>query len=692
MHLQALSEGEQANGRNPAGQPETAREFVMLDFKTTVITGLLVVAGAVPALADTVSPVDEAVMVSKDVDEEQQQLAVRATYLSSGGYAVTSQEYIDAVGVSFDLGAIGSVSGATLRMPVLEYYSLGGRVPLKIFAFADDGAIDLFDYKAGFSVPVSSLDVIGMAEVVLDVTGPVNAILQSSRYAGFRVVTDWTPDEIPGETFPSFKGARFDTEAATLEFTPGSAPDIDDSSAVFDGFRLTVPDISVDELGIVDAGFYLTDLDNSIFTLVHADVNPVYNGSSGSLSGVELLNCDAFNAPSVPQTSSNPAIFSSSSGLLSAPNVSFQGQQWDMVFTLVSGGNQSIQFRLVSLEPSPETPPLTTVASLGGTAIIEPTQDFIPLCHGWVLIGDSSKNRLVERNVITGETADSYYFNTQPDQLTLDDENNVVYFSTHPETERLYKLELNTGIVSYNRIIEGERQYSPIDIVPGEDGNLFVLLHDRSPGDSPAVNGLWMGILNGDAEPVVPSLPLDSPVRVAYDRVQQRVFLTTESNLATFGFFPETNEFIFVDGTDIPVGSGCTDFDVSPNGDRLAYACPNGNNETITPFAIHDLDPVDYHNPDGEWYLGASPVSATFGHEGNLLIATDGDHLFFFDVITHLLLEKYDLGLAPGDVVRKIRLSRDGELLLVFLQNELDSPNGKMLWMPMPDINGAYPW
>jgi hypothetical protein len=326
---------------------------------------------------------------------------------------------------------------------------------------------------------------------------------------------------------------------------------------------------------------------------------------------------------------------------------------------------------------------------LGGTAIIEPTQDFIPLCHGWVLIGDSSKNRLVERNVITGETAGSYLFNTQPDQLTLDDENNVVYFSTHPETERLYKLNLNNGIVSYNRIIEGERQFSPLDIVPGEDGNLFVLLHDRSTGDSPAVNGLWLGILDGNADPVVPSLPLDSPVRVVYDKLQQRVYVTTESNLATFNFFPDSNEFAFVDGTDIPVGSGCTDFAVSPDGNRLAYACPNGNNETVTPFAIHDLDPVDYHNPDGEWYLGASPVSATFSEAGDMLIATDGNQLFFFDVVTHLLLEKYDLGIAAGDVVKKIRLSRDGQLLLVFLENDLDSENGKMLWMPMPDLQGT---
>jgi len=662
---------------------QIAREFFMRRIAVALF-GLLTSLDVTHAIADTATLVDEAVMVNRDLNGEQGYVG-RATYLSSGGYVVTSSEYIDAVGVSFDLGTTSGVAQATLRIPVQEYYPVAGKIPIQIYAFADDGSIDLWDYGAGFSVPVASLNVFGVTEVVLDVTGPVNAILQSSRYAGFRFVTGWSPEEIPSNSFPAFKGARFNAEAAKLEFTSGTPPVSGLNTAAFDGFSLTVPGISVDELGTVDARFVLSDLDNSLFTLVAADVYPIQSGSSGPRSGVQLLNCAAFNPPSVPKSSVNSAKFSYSSGLLNASGVSFQGKQYDMVFTLVPD-DEAILFRLLSLELTPPTPPLNTVTSLGGTAIIEPTQDFLPLCHGWVLIGDSSRNRLVERNVITGEVGATYFFNTQPDQLSLDDVNKVVYFSTHPETERLYKLDLNTGIITYNRIIEGERQFSPVDIVPGEDGNLFVLLHDRSPGDSPAVNGLWMGILDGDADPVVPSLPLDSPISISYDPVQRRVFVTTESNLATFEFFPNTNAFSFVDGTDIPVGSGCTDFAVSPDGNRLAYACPNGNNETITPFAIHDLDPVDYHNPDGEWYLGNPPVSATFSADGEMLIATDGNQLYFFDVITHLLLDKYQLGIAPGDVVKKVRLSRDGELILVFMQNELDSPSGKMLWMSMPDF------
>ncbi|MBT8146695.1 MAG: hypothetical protein KJN90_07560, partial [Gammaproteobacteria bacterium] len=556
------------------------------------IFGILALFSAVAAYGDNATLVDEAVMVNKELDPEA--VVVRATYLSSGGFAVVGAEYIDAVGLSFDVGSNTSVSKATLRIPIDEVYPIGFNVPISVYAFADNGQIDLFDYSAGFSLPVSSQNVFGLTEIAVDVTSAVNSILQSSRYAGFRIVPDLIPEDIPDEAFPAFKGAKFDSSAATLEFTPGGVPVSGTDSAVFDGFRLYVPGISVPDLGVVDAEFNLTDLDSSIFSLVAADVDPIGGGSGNQLSGVELLDCQAFTPPSLPETAANPASFSSTSRLLNAPNVSFQGEDVDMVLALVQEGNPTT-FRLVSLEPSPPTPPLNTVSSLGGAAVIEPSQDFIPLCHGWVLLGDSSRNRLVERNVITGEVGGTYFFNTQPDQLTLDDGNGTVYFSTHPQTERLYKLNLNTGIISYNRIVEGERQFSPVDLVLGEDGNLFTLLLDRSTGESPAPSGLWLGLLDSNADPVIPALPLQEPVRVAYDRVQKRVFLTTESNLATFDFFPDTNEVVFVDGTDIPVGSGCTDFAVSPDGSRLAYACPNGNNDEFTPLAIHDLDPVDYH-------------------------------------------------------------------------------------------------
>ena len=173
-----------------------------------------------------------------------------------------------------------------------------------------------------------------------------------------------------------------------------------------------------------------------------------------------------------------------------------------------------------------------------------------------------------------------------------------------------------------------------------------------------------------------------------YDKVLDHVFLATASNLATFDFDAGTNTLTFVPGTDIAVGSSCTDFSTSPDGTRLAYTCPNGNRSTQN-FSIVDMAPDDYFDSDGEWYLGSSPVSATFNKAGTILIATDNDKLYFFDVVTHLILEDFELGLTEGEAIKKIRTSLDGNYLILFLENEVHDESSKFYWMPMPAITGT---
>ena len=101
------------------------------------------------------------------------------------------------------------------------------------------------------------------------------------------------------------------------------------------------------------------------------------------------------------------------------------------------------------------------------------------------------------------------------------------------------------------------------------------------------------------------------------------------------------------------------------------------------------MAPDDYFDSDGEWFLGSSPVSATFNNAGTILIATDNVKLYFFDVVTHLILEDFELGLVEDEQIDKIRISRDGEFLIIYLQNELHDANSKFYWMPMPAITGT---
>ena len=455
-----------------------------------------------------------------------------------------------------------------------------------------------------------------------------------------------------------------------------------------------VPLVNVPGIGVVNTRFALTSPNEVLFNLVAADVIVDGSATAPTLSGTQLLNCSAFSPPSGGEVlSASNSTYSQSSGQLGIPGLQFRGLPYSAQLVFVEGSSP-MRFQLTALDPITTNPQTAnTVASLGGVITLEPSQDMIPLCHGWVLIGDSARNRLVERNVISGATGKVYPFGTKPKELLLDAANGLVYFNVHPEAPRLYRLDLNTGTITNKLITELGRRYSTRDLALGESGTVFAILFDTAKvapedPDIPFTDtGLYLGLLYGDGSLVRPSLPLQDPIRIEYDSVFKRIFLATQSNLATFNYNTVNHEMVFVTGTDIPVGSACTDFAISPDGRRLAYPCPAGNLEddlSAPHIGIHDLDPVDYKNPDGEWYLGVAPVSATFSPDGTLLIATDGTKIYFFDVVTHLLLKDYELGAQTGEIVSKVRLSRDGKFLLVFMKNDLGAPASKVYWMPIP--------
>lgn len=621
--------------------------------------------------------------------------AINASYKTTGGWAIASKTYIDAAAMVFDFAATKSVSRATLNLPIQQIFPLGGSAHLRVYAFADNGVLDHTDYRIGFPTAIAYVDAAGMSTITLDVTGFVNATLKTSRFVGFRVVPAFNIGSIPDVTFPAYKGVKFNPAAYSLEFTAGAAPIPGPTVAAFDGLTMAVPNIYVSGLGMVYAQFQLQNINSGLFTLTNAVITEAHTVTPGG--GLALLNCAAFGPPvSVSTLGSSTSTYVISSGLTSVGQLNYLGQSYAAKMQH-SIGTQPMQFALKSFEPVVASGVAASVSVLGGGINIEPSQDFIPLCHGWVLIGDTATNRLVERNVISGETASSYPLNTIPDQMMLDEPNGLVHFTTHPEAQRLYKLNLASGVISSNNIIDASvnLRFSPRDIALGENGNIFAILYDRLktvPNDPMALKadeGLWLGLLDTNAAPVIGSQPLASPLRIEYDRIFKRVFLANSSNLATFDYNTFTHVTTLYPGTDVPVGESCTDFVISPDGNRLAYSCPAGNNEAEIHLSIHDLNPVDYYNPYGEWYLGAAPLSAFFNTNGTLLIATDGVKLFIFDVVTHKRLAVYELGLPATEKVKQIRLSKDGGLILVFIKAGLNDASGRMYWMRMPAITGT---
>lgn len=429
----------------------------------------------------------------------------------------------------------------------------------------------------------------------------------------------------------------------------------------------------------------------------------IVGGAPGSppVSGNQLFDCESFEPPEIAGVAEGVATYSETSGILDVASVNLNNEQLAVRLEYIEGTDPWI-FETLSMGAVQSGPSESTISALDGGPIVEPSQDFIPLCHGWVMIGDATRNRVVERNLISGETGETYSFNTAPNQFTLDEANDRVFMTVHPESERLYQLDLLTGDIAHfpiSQTLTGDPGFSHTyrwalrDISLGEDGNVFAIMfdsvgHDPENGVPYSDSKLWLGLMDNTGNFLFDSLPLEEPIRVEYDPVLDHLFLANVSNLATFNFDPLTNVLSFVQGTDIPVGSNCTDFDISPDGTRLAYTCPAGNYGEDD-FSIADMNPESYYDVDGEWFLNSSPLSATFNADGTLLIATDNKRLYFFDVVTHLILEDFELGLLEGENISKIRLSRDGELLYVFLGNEIHDESSKFYWMSMPDITGT---
>ena len=330
------------------------------------------------ASADTAILLQEAVLVERNpapppegitfapaaTPAEAAGATANATYVSEGGWAVTASAFIDATVMLFDMGENNSVSQATLTLPVEETFPQNGTTPIDIFFFSDTGVISVSDYRVGFSRPFISLDAEGLSSIQVDVTGPVNAMLEQGRFVGFRIVSNVLPTSVAEGAFPAWTGVKF-TPDFNLEFTPGPAVVASTSNPFFDGFTLSVPQIEVNTVGEVQAQLKLANPNTLRFELTQATVLNA-TATQPALSGMDLLNCNAFPAPiatgDVPDGTSS---FSISSGILDIPNVDFNGEQVAMRLELIEGSSPAV-FETLSINAVSAGPSVAVSSALTG--------------------------------------------------------------------------------------------------------------------------------------------------------------------------------------------------------------------------------------------------------------------------------------------------------------------------------------
>ena len=206
------------------------------------------------------------------------------------------------------------------------------------------------------------------------------------------------PHRLSATSLPAWTGVKFRSNYS-LSFTPGGAPAVAKDGARFDGFTLEVQNVDVPSIGEVALQMQMVDANELIFQLTEAAVTGA-GTPAPPLSGVDLLNCSAFSPPPVTDVAVGASSYSVNSGILDVPSVNFNNEQLAFRLEYIEGSDPLL-FETLSIGAVQSGPSDAAISALGGGLLTESSQDFVPLCHGWVLIGDSLRNRVVERNLIS---------------------------------------------------------------------------------------------------------------------------------------------------------------------------------------------------------------------------------------------------------------------------------------------------
>jgi hypothetical protein len=315
----------------------------------------------------------------------------------------------------------------------------------------------------------------------------------------------------------------------------------------------------------------------------------------------------------------------------------------------------------------------TTALLQSGEITLGPTADIVPLCSGWVLVGDRSDQSVKLLNVADGTPEATYVLPGVPRDMDLDAANGWLYvaLATAPGVA---KVDLAAGTVT--AIDVGFEAHS---VAVGNDGTVFAVIQN-----GPAWWDRPIAILDGIGESVLdvhpPSAQAQGATLLDWDSYNGTLLL------GDAGFSPSSLVRYAFDGIALTqteylwnAGSNGQDLAVSRDGLHLAFACGGGNG---TGYTVFDYDPMSFASVAGEWNTGAYPRSAAFSPDSNAVAGSDGNEVFAFDVLTHVQTHAYTPPLAgcTYSQIERVRYSLGGDIVLGFSNCGFSDDSARLFW------------
>ncbi|MBI2932918.1 MAG: hypothetical protein HYY16_14835 [Planctomycetes bacterium] len=313
---------------------------------------------------------------------------------------------------------------------------------------------------------------------------------------------------------------------------------------------------------------------------------------------------------------------------------------------------------------------LSGLAASEGALIIGPSNDFVPLADGHVILGDRQANTITILHVPTFTIRASYAAPAAPGDLEYDARNHLLY-ATLP-TSDLLRLDLVTGAQTLVPLAA-----PAMDLAIGNDGIVFATLNDQGSevrGSLAVIDGLGGAVLTTHIG--------SFDALVACDRPGNQLITggrgLSPSSLTRYSFDPASLAVMKVqerrDG-----GSNGVDLDVSPDGDHIAFACGNGN-VWPDPTTIWDFSSNDLSVAFGSWGTGASPASSDFSIDGVYLVAANYGYVRVFRAADHELMAAPGAGLPSFDQIKSVGFSRGGRIVYAYSHLGTGETNGLLEW------------
>ncbi len=343
------------------------------------------------------------------------------------------------------------------------------------------------------------------------------------------------------------------------------------------------------------------------------------------------------------------------------------GEVEDYTIVLPEGGGDPVLAELLNCDGD-----LVEGLADHGEIQVGRSEDLVPLCNGWVLLGDRADNRVKLVDVVNGSVGATYGLSSAPGELALDAIKGVLYAALDGQPA-IASIDLDTGTVTEIGI-----DHPAIDIAVADDGNLLAIVQAGTA---------WWERPIAIIDPELGQLSLFEPSSQARG-AQLLAFDAANGYLFTgdAGSSPSSLTRYLYQGGDLvedeylrDAGSNGQDLAVSPDGQHLAFACGGGNGDGYTMF---DFPPDEFRALNGEWDTGAYPSSADFDAASSLFAALNYDEMLVFDAGRKVLLHRHKPTLTGCDYsdLEKARFSRGGSILFAFTNCGFDDDSGRLVW------------